>query len=312
MSKLMSTSFGIRIPGMARSGHCHHFALEDYSRLSSPDRRRADFLRGIDPCSMRGLEVGPLNRPTVTRDIGPMFYADFAPTPVLREAYRDCPSVPVEEIAEVDFVWSDGLQLREVTAGMAFDYVLASHVIEHIPNVVSWLEQIAGCLEPGGLLSLIVPDKRFTFDRLRPLTTMGEVIDAYIQGAEKPSPGQILEHLTLHARVDVEAAWSGAIDFPLVHTPDQACDMTVRAVQSGDYFDVHCWVFTPSSFLDLCDGLSKIGRFPFEIAAFSDSHRHEIDFFVTLAKLDASLPTADQLARQAGSIERARRQISRE
>ena len=49
------------------------------------------------------------------------------------EKYADDPSVDVERIVPVDFVCRDG-NIVEATLGNTFDYVVASHVIEHTPN----------------------------------------------------------------------------------------------------------------------------------------------------------------------------------
>jgi len=53
-----------------------------------------------------------------------------------------------------------------------FDYCLASHVIEHIPNPIAFFQSIAHLLKPGGVLSLAVPDKRYTFDFFQPAASV--------------------------------------------------------------------------------------------------------------------------------------------
>src|SRR6266566_3060251 len=40
------------------------------------------------------------------------------------------------------------------------------------------LDDCDSLLKKGGVLSLVVPDKRYCFDRFRPLTDVGRVIDA--------------------------------------------------------------------------------------------------------------------------------------
>ena len=47
------------------------------------------------------------------------------------------------------------------------DFVIASHVIEYVPEMVSWLQCIGEALRPGGVLNLAIPasikiDKRLT------------------------------------------------------------------------------------------------------------------------------------------------------
>ncbi len=51
-------------------------------------------------------------------------------------------------------------------------------------------------MEPGGILSLAIPDKRYIFDRLRGLTTATDWIGAWLQKATRPTPLQILDFLS--------------------------------------------------------------------------------------------------------------------
>ena len=134
----------------------------------------------IDIKSLRGLEIGPLTSPIVRpEDIegrGQIFYLDHLSKAGLKEKYKDDSSINVEKIVNVDFVCSDGDIVRSVE-DKVFDYVIASHVIEHSPNLLKFVEDISSILSPGGLLFLIIPDKRFTFDLKRPETTFGEVLE---------------------------------------------------------------------------------------------------------------------------------------
>jgi hypothetical protein len=281
-------------------------------QFGAENRRRAHFLRGVRPAEMAGLEVGALNRPTVSRADGRILYADFTSTERLRELYERVPSVDVNTIVDVDVVWNDGVPLQSLIGDQRLDYVLASHVIEHIPNVLSWLEQIAECLNGDGVLSLVVPDKRFTFDRDRALSTLGEIVGAYVEGSKRPTPSQIFNHVGQHVLVDPEEAWKNPTaqgDFKRVHTYAEAFQITQNVFNAGQYFDAHCWVVTPRSMLDLFEGLAHLGRLPFEICAFTDSQSGEIDFFMTLRKLDPTLSPAARLDRQLAAIDEARAKI---
>jgi SAM-dependent methyltransferase len=285
----------------------------DSLHLPAGERRRAHLLRHIDHVTMVGLEVGALNRPTVSPQDGKIYFADFTSTEDLRNRYRNVPSVQEGDIVGVDFVWS-GSRLADLVGEVRFDYVIASHVIEHIPNPIYWLEQIAECLNPGGLLSLVIPDKRFTFDRARPLAILADIVGAYVEGATKPTSSQIFSHCSSHLQVDPIVAWSdpeGALnlEFPAVHTNKEAFDMTHQVWTSGQYFDVHCWPMTPASFLDIIHGLCAIVKFPFEIVAFTDSQVNEIDFFATLRRQDMTLCEDERLRRQYSAIEEARQKL---
>ncbi len=86
---------------------------------------------------MTGLEIGPLTSPVVTKDQGEIYYLDHLSTDDLRKKYVDDPSIDKSRIVDVSFVAPDG-DLSTACAGKQFDYVVASHVIEHIPNMIGW------------------------------------------------------------------------------------------------------------------------------------------------------------------------------
>ena len=129
--------------------------------------RREFLLKALNVESLKGLEIGPLNKPLVrTEDVqegGEIFYLDHLPSYKLQEKYKNDLSIDVNQIVPVDFVCMDG-DIVEATAGNLFDYVIASHVIEHAPNLLKFLLDIQTILKPGGHVILVVPDKRFTFD----------------------------------------------------------------------------------------------------------------------------------------------------
>ena len=81
--------------------------------------------------------------------MGKIFYLDHLPTCKLKEKYKGDLSIDVDQIVPVDFVCIDG-NIVEATAGNSFDYVVASHVIEHAPNLLQFLRDIHAILKPGG------------------------------------------------------------------------------------------------------------------------------------------------------------------
>ena len=94
-------------------------------------------------------------------------------------------------LVDVDFVIKDGGILEAVHE--TFDYVVAAHVFEHVPNPIAWLDEMRALLRPGGILSLIIPDRRFTFDVLRPATSSGEMLEAYYTKRAKPSFADVFD-----------------------------------------------------------------------------------------------------------------------
>ena len=80
------------------------------------------------------------------------------------------PVVDVSAVEEVDYI-SDGRPMTEVIgARHRFDWIVASHVIEHVPDLLAFLIDCEALLKPGGSLVLALPDKRCFFDALRPVS----------------------------------------------------------------------------------------------------------------------------------------------
>ena len=260
-------------------------------------------LRSIDVATSKGLELGPLTSPVVHRDMGDIRYLDHIDTDGLRARYATHDGFDVDAIVPIDFV-SHGSVRSAVGDNVVFDYVIASHVIEHVPDLVGWLGDIRSVLRDDGVLSLAVPDHRRCFDALRSPTVTAEVIHAHLTGATTPSPRQVFDHYSC------AVAWRGFISWfeepPFaelvpVHSETEALDRATAIAGSDEYQDVHCWVFTPASFIRLCGSLQRLHLVPFSVEDCSEPIGGE--FFVTLRAVDvatAAVPAVgDGLPRSA-------------
>ena len=219
------------------------------------------------------------------RSEGRVLYVDYADAAVLRETTkRD--DVDPADIIDVDIVWGQGRSLAEAIGEKA-DYAVASHVIEHVPDLVGWLLEIRDTLKEGAVFGLAIPDRRVTFDSYRNDSVIAEVLEAYIQACRRPSARQIIEAAAF-SRDNV--AWPDWRPNGKDSLPPSALSRLPRVFEwveqsvapSSDYVDAHCWVFTPESFLALADALFAIARFPFVIEAFFPTQPGEIEFIVRL------------------------------
>jgi SAM-dependent methyltransferase len=260
------------------------------------DRRRL-LLRGIDPTHSRGLELGPLTSPVVTRDLGVVHYLDHVDTDALRRRYASHDGFDIEAIVEIDHVLdpvgSDGTIRAAVGGAAPFDYVVASHVVEHVPDLVAWLADIRGVLCDGGVLALAVPDHRRCFDALRSPTVPADVVQAYLAHAIVPTPRQVYDHYASAVAWHGHIAWNEEPPFAElvpVHSEAEAFERAATIARTGEYQDVHCWVFTPESFRVVLEALHRHELLPFRIDHASDTVGGE--FFATLVA-DGAPCTAD-------------------
>jgi SAM-dependent methyltransferase len=268
--------------------------------------RRERVLHGVD-LSRRGLEMGPHDRPLVSKADFPVEYVDYTDTETLRaQAYvgADAAAIPA-----VDHVWASRPLIELV--GEPVGYVVASHVAEHVPDLAGWLLEMHQVLAPDGVLSLVLPDRRFTFDRLRPPSTLGDVVEAYLTKRRTPSIRHVFDNCALGVSVDHGQAWreplddralprlvgEGALQF--------AWDQCAEIAETPRYIDSHCWIFTPESFLDLLEGMARLRLAPFRVRSFTPTQRDDLEFFVQLT------PEApDALPEILGSIELARARLA--
>jgi predicted SAM-dependent methyltransferase len=250
--------------------------------------RQEKILVCIDPATQLGLEIGALSKPIVTPGMGDIRYVDHATTEELRQKYAADPNVETEQIVDVSYVWGEK-SLHELVEGVTFDYVIASHVIEHVPDLVGWLKEIHAVLKPGGILSLAIPDKRYCFDYLRQLSSLPEVVEASLQKNRKPNVRQIFDYFWSISQWGDQFTWTAqdqikAENLMRNHAVTEAWDIAQCAFVDQSYCDVHCWVFTPMSFFELLKLLSPLDLVDFRVSKFYQSVGCE--FYVTLEALD--------------------------
>src|SRR5262245_20390051 len=140
----------------------------------------------------RGLEIGPSFSPLAPKAEGfDVDIVDHLDQKGLVAKYKSH-GVDVSRIEPVDFVWHAGRLGDLLKRPGHYDYVIASHVIEHLPDPLGFLSDVESLLKPGGVLALVVPDKRYCFDYLKPVSTTGQVVDASLKPRATHTPGAVL------------------------------------------------------------------------------------------------------------------------
>ncbi len=236
---------------------------------------------------MKILEIGPAFRPLASRASGwNSFSLDHATQEQLRLKY---PEHPVDKIEPVDFLWKGGpveLAVPQSQHG-TFDAIIASHVIEHIPNPIGFYQSAAALLREHGLLSLVVPDKRFTFDFFKPISTTGDLLQAQYQSRSRHTKKTAFDSIAYNVLESEQIAWEARPTghFRFIHTglteAKQAFDNASEDL-AGSYSDYHGTIYTPSSFALIALELANLGVFPFRIEqSFPTSG---CEFYVTLRK----------------------------
>ncbi|WP_166224537.1 methyltransferase domain-containing protein [Pseudomonas atagonensis] len=236
---------------------------------------------GIPAPEASVLEIGPLYRPFFLKSETDVIYVDHADTDTLREKYRVGHGFDVKDIVEVDAVWGDNSLVK--CAGRQVDYVIASHVIEHVPDLITWFKELQAVLNSDGQIRLVVPDKRYTFDFARRETALQDLIDPYARRTRRPLPANIFDHMTYVKKVAVAEAWDKPLDskkLEPLHSYEMAMSLVEDALSSQNYHDVHCWVFTPYSFATLMLEAAEYGLLNLECVEFTDTPHYSLEFIV--------------------------------
>ncbi len=87
-------------------------------------------------------------------------------------------------------IFADGSALTAVADG-SYEFVLSSHNLEHFANPVKALKEWQRITRPGGLLVLVLPNYRYTFDHRRQPTPVSHMLTDY----EQDTPESDLSHL---------------------------------------------------------------------------------------------------------------------
>lgn len=212
----------------------------------------------------RGLEIGPSYNPITPKRAGyNVEIVDHLDTISLRKKYSNDPNVDINNMEEVNYVSSGEPLQNLIGAECCFDWIIASHVIEHVPDFVGFLQQCESLLTNGGILSLVVPDQRYCFDRLQPWSTAGAVLDAHMEKRIRPSLGCVFDHFANTCSSDGNITWSEEqvpSAMHLIHPFSQAVDAFHSASGSVQpYLDVHCWRFIPELFRLVIEDLRRLG-----------------------------------------------------
>ena len=203
-----------------------------------PERHPFQLLCTLVTPSSVGLEIG----------------AHTHPVAGLYPFYTDAVASYAGTAGRVDFL-ADALALPLADASL--DYLCSSHVIEHLPDPLSALHEWHRALRPGGLLYLVAPDKRFTFDEPRPTTTVAHLLRDFETG---PPVGGTLAHIEEFV---FQNNWSLLRpDTAPADVPREQAAVHARYLDEfarGLPIDIHYHTFTPESLEELLQTAGFLG-----------------------------------------------------
>lgn len=222
------------------------------SAKSDPGKQVQSARKAIASRSLKGngLEVGAGDRPFPVPEHVRICYGDIRGRESLQSYFSDS---EIKSGAAVDAQTFAGLD------GGSLDFVISAHVIEHLRDPVGSIVHAIRVLKPGGVLVLVVPDFRWTFDRNRPETTLEHALRDFQDGGEGTARQGYEEHLRyVHPYLTGE-------DHPEHEIQRQATECVKRWPE----LDVHFHAWTRDGFQMLLAAVAEMAPFDIEVAESS-------------------------------------------
>jgi 2-polyprenyl-3-methyl-5-hydroxy-6-metoxy-1,4-benzoquinol methylase len=229
-----------------------------------------------------GLEIGPGHAPLAPKKAGfNVQTIDHMTKEQLIELYK-AQNGNIDNIEEVDFIWSGQSYAQLTGKTKYYNWIIASHLIEHTPDLISFIKQCEEVLNEDGVLALVVPDIRYHFDYFRPITGISKVIDAYMNKNILQTPGTVAEFLLNLSKRGDRVAWQEGYkeEFSLVYNQTDAYNTMQRVINYKVYSDSHAWSFTPTSFRLLIQDLNDLKFISLKEIVFYPTTGSE--FYITL------------------------------
>ena len=215
----------------------------------------------------RGLEIGALHCPAAVPSTCKVEYCDAHSR---QESASLFPEIESALLVDVDFIVNlDQDRLLEKVKP-PYDFVIINHVIEHVANPISVLEQLFAVVRVGGLVIISAPDKEYTFDKPRGLTGFSHLLEEYRQGVRSVGDDHYLDFIR-HTAPDI----FNSGDSSLLET-------TLKSVRERRE---HAHVWNSESFLAfLRQSIAFLGiDATFEFVSSADTNN--IECFVVLKKV---------------------------
>lgn len=144
------------------------------------------------------------------------------------------PELRGRKLVTVDVI-DDGETLATF-AEASLDFIIGNHLLEHCRNPFRTIERMFALLKAGGALFLTVPDKRFTFDAPRPITSVEHLVKEYREGTEWSDRLHVEEYVRTTLNLSAEFEIGEKIE---------------ELLAAGSNSDIHWHVWTQDEVLEM-------------------------------------------------------------
>ena len=168
------------------------------------------------------------------------------------------------------------------------DFIVSSHVLEHLANPLRAIDDFHRVLRPGGTLLILLPDRRRTFDEDRLPTALEHVVADFEAGAVEVDDEHIVDFVT---RTRTDPAGLAAFHARLTD-PEQWASTLERHRERSIH--VHCW--TIEEFVPVIEySIETLGNQWLLVDGLTTEEQgaDSVEFGLVLRRSASDLPPAD-------------------
>lgn len=191
----------------------------------------------------RGIEIGALHKPLLLPKLSKVQYVDRLSKDDLRKEYPELRSKIFVDVNIID----DGEKLSKIE-NSTLDFVVANQFIEHCQNPLGAIGNMLRVLKKKGILYLSIPDKRYSFDNNRQITSLAHLLRDYKKGPYSSKRKHFEE-------------WSRHFD--KIKDDDEAKKRILHLINLTPSIHYHVW--TQVEMVELILALKKKLHFNFEL-----------------------------------------------
>jgi hypothetical protein len=268
-------------------------------------RNRNDFLNIIKLINPKtSVEIGALHCSLLkVAGINNVKIIDYFTTDELKENYKDHLNINTNNIVNVDYAVKN-IKIYSDIISERFDICFSSHNIEHMPCMITYLNNVSSILHKDAYFFLLIPDYRYCFDRYKNPSTIFDILYKYYNKAEMPCCLNILD-----------SRFNGTINDTTIHWDDTNILLNQNGyydhinkknkfyeskkneiidninyikdiiLNNKEYIDSHCWKFTPESFSFIMDILYKIKLTDLKLIRCYKTLKNTNEFNIILQKI---------------------------
>lgn len=137
---------------------------------------------GYQLLSGSGLEIGALHEKAALPSKCKVEYCDAISK---EQATKLFPEIKHHKLVDVKYICNLDEQGLNIFKDNIYDFIILSHVIEHVANPINVVKELFRVVKPGGIVLIAAPDKTYTFDKRRGTTSFKHVLDEYRLGVKE-------------------------------------------------------------------------------------------------------------------------------